>query len=216
MKVNALPSTHNIYSTIFMNALILLAAGASSRLGSPKQLLPFAGTTLLRHITQTALQVVPQTVVVLGAHAAAIQPSVADLPVHITVNEQWEQGMASSIRCGVSAVLQQWQPVDNVLILLCDQPFVTGTLLQQLIEAQQLADSMVVASAYNDTVGVPALFHKSVFPGLLSLSGQEGAKTILEQYRDNRAVVAFAAGATDIDTVEEYDLLLKTTKPAPF
>ncbi|MBO9204891.1 MULTISPECIES: nucleotidyltransferase family protein [Niastella] len=198
--------------SIFHTDIIILAAGASTRLGRPKQLLPWQGVTLLQHAVQTALTVAVQPVVVTGANgdhlAAALDPG----QVKLVFNQNWQQGIASSIRCGLKTLLNRTPEPDQVIFMVCDQPFVTAGLLLDLINEQQKSRKPIVASAYAGTLGIPALFDKSLFSQLLDLQGDTGAKRLIQQYGDEVASVAFPEGMIDIDTEGEYkELVNKTT-----
>lgn len=194
--------------TIFHTDIVILAAGASTRLGRPKQLLPWQGVTLLQHAVKTALTVTTQPVVVTGANgehlAAALDPG----QVKLVFNPNWQQGIASSIRCGLQALLNRTPEPDQVIFMVCDQPFVTAGLLLDLINEQQKSRKPIVASAYADTLGIPALFDKSFFPQLLDLQGDTGARKIIQQHGDEVASVEFPEGKIDIDTPGEYQELV--------
>lgn len=187
--------------------IILLAAGASVRMGQPKQLLPYAGTSLLRHSAQVALQTTQPVIVVLGAQAVQMKEELHSLPVQVAVNNNWEEGMASSVRCGLQAALQAHAAMQGVLFMLCDQPLVSSALLQTLISEKNKTGKAMAAAAYNNIKGVPALFDKILFDELLQLKGQEGARKILQRYPANIAAVDFPGGATDIDTPADYEAL---------
>jgi len=195
--------------TIFHTDIVILAAGASTRLGRPKQLLPWQGITLLQYAVQTALTVTTQPVVVTGANgehlAAALDPG----QVKLVYNPNWQQGIASSIQCGLQALLNRTPQPDQVIFMVCDQPFVTAGLLLDLINEQQKSRKPIVASAYADTLGIPALFDRSLFPQLLDLQGDTGAKKIIQQHAGEVATVAFREGVYDIDTVGQYEALVK-------
>ena len=189
-----------------MTGLIILAAGSSSRLGTPKQNLVFQGTTLLQRSIATALASdCVQVMVVLGANAELIEPTIVDKPIQIIHNKEWQEGMASSIRIGISAMQQSTPQLESVILMLCDQPFADVSVINQLIKAS--AQNNLVASAYNGTIGPPALFSKSHFEELLNLQGNEGAKKLLLKYADEVFKVPFPLGIIDIDTVGDYERL---------
>jgi molybdenum cofactor cytidylyltransferase len=188
-----------------MTALIILAAGGSSRLGQPKQNLLFNGQTLLQHAVLSGKRSKCEPiVVVLGANAEKIKPISGTI---ILYNKDWEEGMASSIRTAIKEI-QQDLSVDEVIIMLCDQPFVSAALLDNLIDKQIETDKPIVACAYKSTIGVPVLFKRMLFAELLSLQGQEGAKKILKDHSSVAAVIPFEQGSIDIDTPEDYKQLL--------
>ena len=194
--------------TIEQCAIVILAAGKSSRLGSPKQLLPFKGKSLLRHAASAALQTVMRPViVVVGANSDVIKKEMEGMKVELVENEEWPEGMASSIRCGLQALPDIAPAADGVIIMVCDQPFVSASLLGELITAQKDRVKKIVACKYTNTIGPPVFFHKSFFPELLELKGDEGAKKIIVQHMDDVATVLFPGGDIDIDTAAEYEAL---------
>ncbi|WP_058999133.1 nucleotidyltransferase family protein [Leptolyngbya sp. NIES-2104] len=186
--------------------LVLLAAGASSRMGTAKQLLPYQGRSLLRYMAEVALASrCSSVVVVLGAHVDRTRLEIRDLPVQTIENPHWSSGVGSSIQAGVQQITAQ--PLDAIIVMLCDQPLVTSANLNQLIESYQATQPSVIASAYADTLGVPALFSHQLFPDLLRLSPNEGAKHLIKQYRDRVDSISFPKGAIDLDTPEDYQRL---------
>ena len=179
-------------------AAAILAAGASRRLGQPKQLLPFRGTTLVRAITAEVCTSRCQRVgVIVGAHAAQVAATVADLPVAVVPNVLWQEGLAASIRCAVSWAVRSG--TDALALLVCDQPGLTASHLDRLV-AEHVASGRPVASRYADTVGVPAVFGASEFPQLFALTGDRGAQRVLG--RTHARVVDWPEGACDIDTLQ--------------
>lgn len=185
--------------------LIILAAGASVRMGKPKQLLEFNGETLLQRAIQTALDSECRPiVVVLGAQIGVLKNEIRDFDVQIVENSDWKKGMSSSIKKGLEKLLQINKQIGGVLIMVCDQPFVSAELINQIIETHRKTNSLIVASEYNETLGVPALFNSRMFPQLLDLESSGGAKKIIKQFQKETAVVLFEKGEFDIDTPEDY------------
>jgi molybdenum cofactor cytidylyltransferase len=188
--------------------VIILGAGNSSRLGQPKQLLIYKGKTLICHVAEEAIEAVGAPVIlVTGSNAPLILENLCNLAVEIVQNDHWEDGMGSSISCGMRALLEH-PGLDGVFIVVCDQPFVNATLLHQLIAQQIITGKGIIASTYDNTAGTPVLFNKIYFADLLALQGQEGAKKILQEYTDDLALVPFPLGALDIDIAEDYQQLL--------
>lgn len=174
-----------------MTAAVVLAAGASSRLGEPKQLVTLAGETLLERAIRTAREAdCSPVVVVLGAAAERIAEQCDLSDAVVVVNELWSEGMGSSVRLGVAAV----QGADGVVLMTCDQPAVTAAHLRAL-----MASGGVVGSAYAGRVGVPAYFPAAEFAGLLALRGDRGARELLR----GMAAVDLPGGEVDVDTVED-------------
>ena len=191
-------------------AIVILAAGRSARLGSPKQLLTYKGKSLLKHSVDSALETGCRSVfVILGANIELMRKELKDKPVFLVENTRWQEGLSSSIRCGLEILESAQFMPDNVIFMLCDQPYVTASLLLRLIEKQQKAGKPIVASSYEDKMGTPALFHKIFFPALLELTGDKGAQQLITANLDKVATVQFPEGITDIDTAEDYTLLLK-------
>lgn len=192
-----------------MTGIIILAAGASSRMGRPKQLLVYQQQSLLRRAVKAAAAV-PNTcvVVVLGAHQSAIALELANESIKVVYNADWQQGMASSVSVGIKYLITEQPAVQNALLMLCDQPFVDTALLQNLINTQQTSGRPIVASAYQNTLGAPVLFDQYYFAELMALQGQEGAKTMLNKYKSEVISIPFEQGAIDIDTPEDYERLL--------
>ncbi|MCW3100168.1 MAG: 4-diphosphocytidyl-2C-methyl-D-erythritol synthase [Chthonomonadaceae bacterium] len=189
--------------------LILLAAGGSTRLGTPKQLLPYAGKTLLRRAAETAVDSACRPIqVVLGAAAEQCVLELRDLPLSTVVNEEWVEGMGSSLRLGLETLLSASPvPLDAVIVMLCDQPLLTVGTLNALAAAYATTSCPIIASQYGEVSGVPALFDRSLFPELLDLSGAQGAKQIFGHHADQTHKIAFPDGAVDIDTAADYTRL---------
>jgi molybdenum cofactor cytidylyltransferase len=189
-------------------AALLLAAGASTRMGRPKQLLAYQGRSLVRHAAETALAAgCAPVIVVTGALHNELAAELHDLPVQLVHNAVWAVGLGSSIGVGVQAVEKIAPDTAAVLVLLSDQPLVTPALLQQLLHAWQQS-GLPVATGYAGTVGVPAVFGRLGWPQLLALPAEAGAKPLLQRLGDELGVVPFAAAATDVDTPEQYEALL--------
>jgi molybdenum cofactor cytidylyltransferase len=185
--------------------LIILAAGASTRMGTPKQLLPYRERSFIRHITESAIASVCQPIaVVLGANVERIKPEISQLPVQIVENQQWAEGMSSSIRVGLEALLGVNQNLEAVAIALCDQPFVSSQTLDRIVEAYHFTGKPIIASEYAGTLGVPVLFSHTLFSEILALKSTEGAKQIIRKHIHEVFSVPFPEGSIDIDTPNDY------------
>jgi len=180
---------------------IVLAAGASTRFGSPKQLVRVAGRPLLHSALARAADVAGSAVsVVLGAHAAELTPLLTHSQALIVINRDWREGIASSIRAGVSRL----PPSCNaVLLMLADQAAVTAEDLKRLVSAWRRQPDYIVAARYGMTTGVPAVFPRSVFSDLGALRGDTGARALLQRNPDRVVRVSMASAAIDIDTPED-------------
>jgi molybdenum cofactor cytidylyltransferase len=188
--------------------IIILAAGNSSRLGRPKQLLPYRGKTLLTHITTEALNAsLYPVMVVTGAFQMEIRDSLLEQAIEIAHNPDWEKGMASGIVAGLSKILSLYPDIEAVIIAVCDQPYISADLFRQLTEKHEGSGKAIIASAYSGTAGTPVLFDSKYFRELLTLSGGEGAKQLLQRYRDDVLTVPFPQGEIDIDKEEDVHKL---------
>jgi molybdenum cofactor cytidylyltransferase len=187
-------------------ALVILAAGASRRMGVPKQLLRYRGRTLLRHAVEAALGSTCRPVVsVFGANAEAIQPEVEGLGVQVVHNPRWAEGLGSSIRAGIEALVSAADPPEAVVLSLCDQPLVCSDDIEALVTAYRSTKRPIVASQYAGTLGVPALFAQPVLAELLSLAGDAGAKQVIQRNLPSVWQVPCPNAAFDFDTLEDYD-----------
>lgn len=186
--------------------VVILAAGASTRMGTPKQLLPYRGRSFLCHAAETALASVCQPIiVVLGAHAERLRQEVKELPVQVVENLQWAEGMSSSVGAGIAALDAESDKISAVVLALCDQPFVSAQVINHLVEAYYFTGKPIVASEYSGTLGVPALFSRTLFSKLKTLKGGEGAKQVITKHAHNVLGVPFPEGAIDIDTPNDYE-----------
>lgn len=194
-------------------AVIILAAGASSRLGQAKQLLIYQEKTLLENSIRVALNArVKQVAVVLGAGAAGIPVSMHDEKLAFIINGQWQEGIASSIRCGLHYLLQQCANLQSVIFMACDQPYASTGLLNNLVTLQQQTGCAIVASQYAATTGIPVLFTRPLFAELLQLKGDAGAKKLILLHQAETVTVPFPLGSIDIDTAADYQALQKMNK----
>ena len=189
--------------------IIILAAGASIRLKQPKQLLQFKGKNLVQTAVEAATHsVCKPCIVVTGANADLVKQTLKGEPVIIVENKNWQQGMSSSIKCGMLKIPDNDTKAENVVIMLCDQPFVNAELLNKLVNEKTKSGKNIVACHYKNTLGVPALFNKKYFGFLRSLTEQEGAKKIISDNPDDVTFVNFDLGSIDIDTTDDYSLLI--------
>lgn len=189
---------------------LILAAGKSSRLGKPKQLLVFEGQTLIERAINTALEAnCDPVVVVLGAYQKELQQHIKGTAAQTIENQNWEQGMGTSISAGIK-VLQKWGNVNQVIIMLSDQPFVTKMHLEALLHTKTKNQKEIIASQYKNRMGVPVLFDHSCFPLLEKLKGAEGAKKLIDSEKEKVETVPFEKGKIDIDTEADFEALVKS------
>lgn len=193
---------------MYNTGIIILAAGSSSRLGTAKQLLDYQGKTLLMHVVEQALASQPaRVVVVVGAHAEEITATLAGKDVAVCYNADWSTGMASSVNRGMIQLLIENPAITSCIFSVCDQPYILKENFTQLFVHQLETGKGIVASTYADTVGVPVLFSKAYFKILIALHGDQGAKKIVEQHKDDLATIPFDSGGVDIDRPEDLKYL---------
>lgn len=175
-------------------AAVVLAAGASRRLGTPKQLIRIGGETLLERTIRICCEAECEPiVVVLGAAADRITSACSLDQTTVVVNEAWQEGMASSIASGVSELEDG---VEGCVIITCDMPAVSAHHLRTLRETGEMT-----ASAYSGRHGVPAYFPRSAFAQLAALSGDTGARDLLKAC----LTIPLAGGELDIDTPQDFE-----------
>jgi molybdenum cofactor cytidylyltransferase len=186
--------------------IVILAAGASTRLGSPKQLLSYNGATLIERILDAALKSDCDLVIaVLGAHASLIRQRLPKR-VHPVYNPHWPNGIHTSIRFGIESLLTRCSGLKAAVLSMCDQPYLESSIFNELIRTYDRVSQRIVASAYSGTLGTPALFDSAWFPDLLQLSAG-GAKTLIERHSTHVISIPFAKGGIDIDTPADYTRL---------
>jgi molybdenum cofactor cytidylyltransferase len=192
---------------------VILAAGSSSRMGTPKQTLQFQGKSLLRGSTLAALDATCcPVVVVTGAHAELSRRELDQLDVREVLNPDWETGMASSVRVGIEALVSMDADVTAVVLLLCDQPHVTSGVISSLLAAHYSTGRPVIASAYGGSFGVPALFSRTLFTELTKLTGSSGAKEIIKRHASEAHFLPFPKGDVDVDTPDDFSCLIATER----
>ncbi|MDW8205020.1 MAG: nucleotidyltransferase family protein [Cytophagales bacterium] len=195
--------------SIHNTVIAILAAGASSRMGSHKALLDWNGQPLIVHAANIALEAgAADVAVITGAQYKAVQQAVAALPVQAVYSPHWQSGMAHSV-----ATAAKWahkQKAEGLLVMVCDQPFVNAELLRQILQKAAASAAPIIACTYaNGTKGVPAWFDESFFEYLYQLKGDMGARKIIGQFADMVATVPFPEGEIDLDTPEQYHTWLR-------
>ena len=181
--------------------VVVLAAGASRRFGSPKQLVRIDGRPMLHTVVANAVSIAGHAVtVVLGSGAMELASLLRHSPASVIVNRDWEEGMGSSVR---TAITRLQGGCDGVLLVLADQIAVTTDDLQRLAGAWRRRPDAIIAASYSMTVGVPAIFPSWCFPQLAELRGDEGARSLLHRHPDQLVRVPMANAAIDIDEPED-------------
>jgi len=185
-------------------AAVILAAGASARLGQPKQLIQVAGESLLRRTARLAVEAGCAPVfAVLGYEAARIRVELDGLAVQVVVNEEWSEGMGASLRCGAAAASPFHRESAGILVLVCDQPLLTREHLQNLIDRHTRGTASITASLYAGQAGVPAVFAAQLLPELLVAEGDRGARNLIRQFASQVQTAAWPDGALDVDFPEQ-------------
>ena len=181
-------------------AAIVLAAGSSSRMGQPKQLIEIEGEPLIRRAARLALGTGADPVIVaLGAHAAACRAALNGLELCIVENAEYAQGMGRSLALAMEMLAHAETPVDRVLVTVCDQPLVTPAHLRSLLELS----GSPAAAAYSGRIGVPAVFGREHFAALAGAEGDEGMRGLLRAHSAKVARLPLPEAAVDLDTPED-------------
>ena len=191
-------------------AAVLLAAGGSSRMGRPKQLLRIENEALVARMARRLIDLAPGSVmVVTGSAWQAVNDQLSGLPLQIVHNPRWEEGMASSLAAGVKNLPAE---IDGVLIMLCDQWRVGLADLQELVQAWTTDISLITAACWQNegwqVIGPPAIFPSSLFEELTALKGDRGARVVIENHRDRAAFVAMKNARFDLDEPADLEVFL--------
>ncbi len=187
---------------------VLVAAGASQRMGTAKQLLPYDGVPLVRRAASHALASgCAPVVVVVGARGDAVTAALDGLPVTVAVNPRWAEGVGTSIHAGLAA-LARCPDIEGVVLGLADQPFVTAPVVERLVTRWRRSGKAIAASRYAGTVGVPACFSPAGLPWLAALSPDQGCKRVILEHLDDAVLEDCPEAVADVDTPGEYELLI--------
>ena len=192
-----------------MIAGLVLAAGASRRFGSTKQLLPLGGRALIDWPLDALRQNrMSQLVLVLGHDAAEIQRTANLSGIDVVLNPDYAQGMSTSLQCGLATLRAE---ISSVLVITCDQPLVSGAHLEKILDTGASGDYPIVATDYGDYSGVPMLLARSVWPMAETIQGDQGARVLLRLRPDLASYVSSEdpAMSLDVDTPEQYEALLR-------
>ena len=195
-------------------AAVILAAGASRRLGRPKQLLRYHGEALVRRTVRLAVEAGLAPVhVVVGHRGRQVSAALGALAsaVAVVTNRAWRAGMGSSLACGIGSLPVE---VAAALVLVTDQPHLSATVLRAILERYRREPDSLVACRYaGGAVGVPALFARRYFPELAALTGDRGARSLFTRHAATLSTVSFPAGASDIDTPADAASLDREEQP---
>ncbi len=161
------------------------------------------GESLLFRATNVALQSGMLAVVVLGANEREHRKVIKDLPVDIILNEDWKNGMGSSLKKGLRHFLKQAPDAETIIVMVCDQPLLTSAHLIKLRNLYRDSEKSIIASYYCGTAGVPVLFNSSLFSEILNLPDEQGAKKIIQQHPDDTITIDLPDGEIDLDTPDD-------------
>lgn len=195
--------------------VVILAAGAASRFGSPKQLAPLQGEPMLRRISRLALATGHPVLVVGGAHAEVVGPTLADLPLAWCPHAGWAQGLGSSIAFATGQLRDRWPQTSAALLLLGDQPLVDTALLRRLLVEHRQYPAAIVACDYGPQLGPPVLFPRASFAALGRLQGDRGAQALLADPTQPLRRIEAPRAAFDVDRPEQQQLAEQYLSGAP-
>lgn len=186
-------------------SLLILAAGASIRMGRPKQQLVLPnGKTLLQHCIEEANPLELPMIVVLGANAEAITEDLAHTNVSLLQNDHWQDGMSTSIKIGLALALEQNPKLERLMIMLGDQPLLTSVHFRQMLNNHAQSGLPMTAAGYDDTMGAPVIFHRSMFGKLEQLEGDRGARVLLRKAPELVNIYECPEASMDLDTEADY------------
>ena len=199
-----------------MLEIVILAAGASTRLGRSKQLLTINGESLVHRAASTACELtdffhLQQAAVVVGKDHQDVENALANLPITTVYNPDWMDGMGTSVATAVRNL-----NVDSkaVLLMTCDQVLINSDILKSFIQQWQSRPEQIIASAYSGIIGVPAIFPERYFPELLKLQSDKGARGLLQKYREDVMVFDMPSASQDLDSVEDEDTVRRMFTPS--
>jgi molybdenum cofactor cytidylyltransferase len=188
--------------------VLLLAAGGSTRMGQPKQLLPWGNSTLIEHQIKTLVKTGNPVNVILGFNSEVIIPLIENFMVSIFLNADWESGIGSSISFGILQIIQKYPKAEGVLICLLDQPLITTSYYKRMSDRWQPGfQQIMVSQSGSGWTGVPVLFDKYYFQDLLKLKNDQGAKNIIQQHEKHVIIVEGGELIEDMDTPNTYQQL---------
>jgi molybdenum cofactor cytidylyltransferase len=183
---------------------IVLAAGASTRMGRNKLFFDIEGESLLRRTVKRAIEAgLDPVIVVAGYEADRTIDALSDLHCSPVVNAEYARGINSSVRTGIRAVAPH---VGAAVVLLADMPFITSAMIGALVERYRSAPCPLVVSRYDDVNAPPTLYDRALFGELLATEGEGCGKHVVKRHLGEAVIVAWPAEAlTDLDVPEEYD-----------
>lgn len=191
--------------------ILILAAGYSRRLGTPKQELKWGDKSLLEHVTEIAMQTPYPVHIALGHEAKALEKLISHLHVNKLLLKNYGKGMGSSLAEAIEKIISLSQPIKGIILLLSDQPFIDPSHLYNLVKNHKETGKSVVTE-FKNKEGPPTLFDKSLFNQIMNLTGDQGAKKILVNNSERILKIRFEKAAVDIDTAEDYKIALNELK----
>lgn len=190
-------------------AIIILAAGSSTRMKTPKQLLDYKGKNLLQRTLDLATELgAEQRLLVLGGWRENIKEQIDASTFDILHNTDHKNGMSTSLKLAINHI-RSTSKIESILVMLCDQPLIPKSHYEQLLKQANQSAVSIVATSYNQILGVPCIFKSNHFEELLNLDGQQGAKFLIKKYKNEVISIPCKNAAFDIDTLEDYHRLLR-------
>ncbi len=191
-------------------AVLILAAGSSSRMGQPKALLPWGATTVLGHLLGQLEAVGLQDItLVTGAHHEELKAGLNNPGVRLVFHKGWEAGMGSSLRTGVLFTTENYPHKKGLLVLLSDQPLISSAYIEEIRAAFKAHPGRIVATSYGESAGVPALFPSEFWPAMTRIADHKGAKALIRSHRGDSVLLDAGAAIADMDTPEAYEKILQ-------
>lgn len=191
-------------------AVLILAAGASSRMGQPKALLPWGGTTVMGHLLDELKAAgLSDITLVSGAHHEELKKGLEQKDVRLVYHKGWEAGMGSSLRKGVQFTSESFPQKRGLLILLSDQPLISSDYFKEMVAAFQAHPDRIIATSYGESAGVPALFPSEFWPAMARVADNRGAKALIRSHHEDCVLLDAGAAVTDMDTPEAYREILQ-------
>lgn len=186
-------------------SILLLAAGASRRMGQAKQLLTWQDTSLIEHQIKTLLPLGVSIHVILGAYAEKILPHIQKFPVSIHVNSHWEKGMGTSLSFGVQHIVENTTNIAGILIALVDQPLLTTLNFKSLIDTFTPNQQQIICSKSDKGwSGPPIIFDRCYFEELMQQEGDNGAKNVIKKHKKAITFLTLGAVLEDVDTPQAF------------
>lgn len=192
-------------------AILIMAAGTSSRMKTIKQLLPWGDSTFIGNVLKKAQSSkAVRVLTVLGAYGQEIKKRTNFSGTEVVLNLNWKMGLGNSIAYGTKKLLEQNPNYDGILVMLTDQPLIDDQYLNLLIDNFTNSKHSIVATKYDNRIGVPAVFGKIHFEALQKLNSDYGAREIIKAHPNEVLGISADGKELDVDTKKEYERVRKS------